>query len=109
MTHFCSLKSTHTKNTICPFFARGQERAGPRPPVLERQPRIQKKLAARHLSEDCLVLYDVSSSYYEGHTCPLAQYGHDRDGKKGLPIIVYVVVGHFWRAKYGLMLSSGLC
>jgi transposase len=38
-----------------------------------------------------LVLYDVSSSYYEGHTCPLAQYGHDRDGKKGLPIIVYGV------------------
>jgi len=60
--------------------------------LLERQPRIEKKLAARHLSEDCLVLYDVSSSYYEGHTCPLAQYGHDRDGKKGLPIIVYGVM-----------------
>jgi transposase len=60
--------------------------------LLERQPRIEKKLAARHLSEDCLVLYDVSSSYYEGHTCPLAHYGHDRDGKKGLPIIVYGVM-----------------
>jgi len=60
--------------------------------LLERQPRIEKKLAARHLSEDCLVLYDVSSSYYEGHTCPLAQYGHDRDGKRGLPIIVYGVM-----------------
>jgi transposase len=60
--------------------------------LLERQPRIEKKLAARHLSEDCLVLYDVSSSYYEGHTCPLARYGHDRDGKKGLPIIVYGVM-----------------
>ncbi len=60
--------------------------------LLDRQPRIEKKLAARHLSEDCLVLYDVSSSYYEGHTCPLAQYGHDRDGKKGLPIIVYGVM-----------------
>ena len=35
------------------------------------------------------MLYDVSSSYYEGHSCPLAQYGHDRDGQKGLPIIVY--------------------
>src|SRR5262249_34104575 len=32
---------------------------------------------------------DVSSSYYEGRHCPLAQYGHDRDGQKGLPIIVY--------------------
>ena len=60
--------------------------------LLDRQLRIEKKLAARHLSEDCLVLYDVSSSYYEGHTCPLAQYGHDRDGKKGLPIIVYGVI-----------------
>lgn len=55
----------------------------------ERQERIEKKLAARHLEEGGLVLYDVSSSYYEGRTCPLAHYGHDRDGKKGLPIIVY--------------------
>src|ERR1700722_2711666 len=57
--------------------------------LLERQPRIEKKLATHHLREGSLVLYDVSSSYYEGHHCPLAQYGHDRDGKKGLPIIVY--------------------
>ena len=39
-----------------------------------------------------MVLYDVSSSYYEGRTCPLAQYGHDRDGRKGVPIIVYGVL-----------------
>jgi len=58
----------------------------------ERQPRIEKKLAARHLPDGGLVLYDVSSSYYEGHTCPLARYGHNRDGKKGLPIIVYGVL-----------------
>jgi transposase len=57
--------------------------------LLERQPRIEKKLAERHLREGSRVLYDVSSSYYEGHHCPLAQYGHDRDGQKGLPIIVY--------------------
>src|SRR5271157_3112469 len=60
--------------------------------LLERQSRIEKKLAARHLAEGSIVLYDVSSSYYEGHTCPLAQFGHDRDGKKGLPIIVYGVL-----------------
>src|SRR5208337_984709 len=58
----------------------------------DRQERIEKKLAARHLVEGGLVLYDVSSSFYEGHTCPLAQFGHDRDGKKGLPIIVYGVL-----------------
>ena len=57
--------------------------------LLERQKRIEKRLAERHLREGALVLYDVSSSYYEGRTCPLAHYGHDRDGQKGLPIIVY--------------------
>jgi transposase len=60
--------------------------------LLPRQERIEKKLAARHLREGGLVLYDVSSSFYEGRTCPLAQFGHDRDGKKGLPIIVYGVM-----------------
>jgi transposase len=60
--------------------------------LLERQERIEKKLAARHLQQGGIVLYDVSSSFYEGHTCPLAQFGHDRDGKNGLPIIVYGVM-----------------
>jgi len=60
--------------------------------LLERKPRIEKKLAQRHLSEGSKVLYDVSSSYYEGRTCPLAYFGHDRDGQKGLPIIVYGVL-----------------
>lgn len=54
-----------------------------------RQKRIERKLAGRHLGENARVLYDVSSSFYEGRTCPLAQFGHDRDGRKGLPIIVY--------------------
>jgi len=50
--------------------------------VLKRQPTIEKKLAARHLEENCLALYDLSSSYFEGVTCPLASRGHNRDGKK---------------------------
>ena len=57
--------------------------------LLARQARVEKKLAARHLGDGALVLYDVSSSYYEGHTCPLARFGNDRDGKRGLPVIVY--------------------
>ena len=57
--------------------------------LLERQERIEKKLAARHLDEGSHVLYDITSSYYEGRTCPLARRGHNRDGKKGKPIIVY--------------------
>jgi transposase len=51
--------------------------------LLERQPRIEKKLATRHLQTDSLVLYDLSSSYFEGTTCPLAKLGYNRDGKKG--------------------------
>jgi len=57
-----------------------------------RQAKIEQKLAARHLTDGAPVLYDVSSSFYEGRTCPLAQFGHDRDGKRGLPIIVYGVL-----------------
>ncbi len=51
--------------------------------LLARQDTIQKKLAARHLHEGGLVLYDLSSSYFEGTTCPLAARGYSRDGKRG--------------------------
>jgi hypothetical protein len=51
--------------------------------LLKQQPFIEKKLAARHLHHDGMALYDLSSSYFEGVTCPLAARGHDRDGKKG--------------------------
>ena len=60
--------------------------------LVARQSRIEKRLAARHLGEGSQVLYDVSSSYYEGRTCPLAEFGHNRDGKKGKAIIVYGVL-----------------
>ena len=51
--------------------------------LLARQDTIQKKLASRHLSEGGLVLYDLSSSYFEGTTCPLAKRGYSRDGRPG--------------------------
>jgi len=51
--------------------------------LLAGQDRILKKLAARHLQEDSLVLYDLSSSYFEGTHCPLAKLGYSRDGKRG--------------------------
>src|SRR5512135_264776 len=60
--------------------------------LLDRQKAIEIKRARRHLAEGGLVLYDVSSSYYEGQTCPLARYGHDRDGSTGRAIIVYGVL-----------------
>ena len=51
--------------------------------LLARQDTIQKKLATRHLHEGGVVLYDLSSSYFEGSTCPLAKRGYSRDGKPG--------------------------
>lgn len=63
--------------------------------LLERQERIEKGLARRHLQEGGLVLYDLSSSYVEGSHCPLADFGHNRDGKVGKQ-----------QVNYGLMLDA---
>jgi hypothetical protein len=60
--------------------------------LLRRQPQIEAALATRHLSEGTLALYDLTSTYFEGHTCPLAQFGHSRDGKKGKVQIVFGLV-----------------
>jgi len=57
--------------------------------LLERQGRIENGLARRHLADGMLVLYDVSSSYFEGRHCPLAHYGHSRDHRGDRPQIVY--------------------
>lgn len=55
----------------------------------QRQGAIEKKLAARHLSAGGLVLYDLSSSYFEGTTYPLAKRGYSRDGKQGMLQVNY--------------------
>jgi Transposase DDE domain len=57
--------------------------------LVPRQPEIEAKLAKRHLEEGALVLYDVSSTYLEGHTCPLAHWGHSRDGKRDKRQLVF--------------------
>jgi len=57
--------------------------------VLERKDEIENTLATRHLSNGTLVLYDVSSAAFEGHSCPLGKIGHARDGVKGRLQIVY--------------------
>jgi transposase len=57
--------------------------------LLGRQEAIQKKLAGRHLHDGGLVLYDLTSSYFEGTHCPLAKLGHNRDGRKGLLQVNY--------------------
>jgi hypothetical protein len=58
----------------------------------ERQGQIEARLARRHLAEGTLVLYDVSSSYFEGRSCPLAARGHSRDERRGSLQIVYGLV-----------------
>jgi len=57
--------------------------------LLKRQERIEKGLARRHLSNGAVVLYDLTSTYFEGHCCPLAKLGYSRDGKRGLAQIVF--------------------
>jgi transposase len=57
--------------------------------LTDRQERIEGRLARRHLQEGTVVLYDVSSSYFEGRRCPLAQLGYSRDGKRGTLQIIY--------------------
>jgi transposase len=60
--------------------------------LLPQQPAIEAALARRHLGAGTLVLYDVSSTYFEGHCCPLARYGHSRDERRGNPQIVFGVL-----------------
>jgi hypothetical protein len=81
--------------------------------LLKRQSAIQKKLAARHLREGGLALYDLSSSYFEGRCCPLAKIGYSRDGKRntlqvnyglltdraGCPVAISVYEGNTGDAK----------
>jgi hypothetical protein len=50
--------------------------------LLDRQDAIERTLAGGHLAQGGLVLYDVSSSYFEGTKCPLAKRGYNRDGKR---------------------------
>src|SRR3981189_680746 len=57
--------------------------------LVEQQERIEKALVRRHLKNGTLGLYHVSSTYFEGRTCELAQFGHNRDGKHGKLQIVF--------------------
>ena len=57
--------------------------------LAERQAAIERRLARRHLRAGEHALYDVSSSYFEGRTCPLAQVGYSRDRRRGSLQLVY--------------------
>jgi hypothetical protein len=76
--------------------------------LLPRQPLIEQALVRRHLHDGALVLYDLTSTYFEGRCCPLARLGHSRDGKgdklqiiiglltnqEGCPVSVEVFAGN---------------
>jgi len=76
--------------------------------LLERQEKVEDALAKRHLHSGCTVLYDLSASYFEGHCCPLARFGHSRDHRgdrpqvnygllcsdEGIPVAIEVVEGN---------------
>lgn len=76
--------------------------------LLERQEKVENALAKRHLSNGCSVLYDLSSSYFEGRCCPLAKHGYSRDkrgdrpqinygllcSEEGIPVAIEVVEGN---------------
>lgn len=66
--------------------------------LLAAQDRIEKKLAKRHLTDGGMMLYDLTSSYFEGTTCPLAALGYNRDKKKGK-----------LQVNYGLMANERGC
>jgi hypothetical protein len=57
--------------------------------LAERQPAVERRLARRHLRPGEHALYDVSSSYFEGRCCPLAQLGYSRDRRRGSFQLVY--------------------
>jgi transposase len=57
--------------------------------LLERQPRIEQELAKLQLHDGSMVLYDLTSTYFEGRHCPLAKLGHSRDDKSGNPQLVF--------------------
>ena len=60
--------------------------------LVARQDAIEAVLARRHLRQGTLVLYDLTSTYFEGHHCPLAKYGHSRDERPGNPQIVFGIL-----------------
>jgi len=62
--------------------------------LLARQARIESELAQRHLSEGTLVLYDLTSTYFEGRHCPLAKFGYSRDERRSNPQIVFGVLSN---------------
>lgn len=87
-----SLAHTTLAATLCVEQATEDELYAAMDWLLRRQPAVEQGLAARHLAEGGVVLYDLSSSYMEGSHCELARRGYSRDGKRGLPQIEFGII-----------------
>jgi hypothetical protein len=75
--------------------------------LLERQESIQKNLAKKHLADGDPVLFDLSSSYFEGHTCPLAKHGYSRDKRGDLPQVNYGMYCNAQGVPFGVEVLAG--
>jgi len=75
--------------------------------LLTRQSAVENALAKRHLSQGALVLYDVSSTYFEGRCCPLARLGHSRDGKSDTPQTVFGLLTNVAGCPVGVEVFEG--
>lgn len=75
--------------------------------LLQRQESIQKKLAKKHLVDGGPVLFDLSSSYFEGHTCPLAKHGYSRDKRGDLPQVNYGIYCNAQGVPIGVEVLAG--
>ena len=77
--------------------------------LLERQGAIERGLAARHLGAGALVLYDLSSSYFEGSRCPLGRIGHNRDGKRNKLQVNYGLLSDHRGCPVAVSVYEGNC
>lgn len=75
--------------------------------LLERQPKVETELARRHLKEGSLVLYDLTSTWFEGRTCPLARLGYPRDKKRGKLQIEFGVMADVEGRPVGVEVFAG--
>ncbi len=62
------------------------------PPAILLRKAWREGTRIRHFTDGTLILYDVSARYVKGRCCPLAAFGHNRDGKAGQPEVMKTIV-----------------
>ncbi len=77
--------------------------------LLQRQKAIQKALARRHLSNGHVILYDITSVYFEGNykDSELVAFGYSRDGKKSREQVVVGLICNDQGCPVGVEVYAG--